>query len=653
MAPRLSVVMAHFEDYQGVFFTVQALRMYHANVMKDVEIVVVDNTPGLEEGQQVQGFLRANASPMTAGVKYIPMPDPISTSSTRNRAIAEATGDHVVCVDCHVLLVPGSLERLLQFYESNPDSLDLYHGPLLMDNLGYVATHFDDVWRAEMWGIWASAWQCDCGKGIRFSTYDDNGETAYRSLEMNPIPLSRCGECGKPLPVIGWAGHEPKLTKAGFTKLGHDPNGQPFDIPGQGLGLFSCRRDAWLGFVDAPGFGGEEMVIHEKFRMAGRRVVCLPFLQWNHRFTKNKKVRYPLLVERKVGKYVLGFNELGMDLEPVYKHFVTERARFTDQEWNDLLSDPVKYVKPKDEIAFNGQPVIKGDDIAEMFVWCVNHERDLNRHMETLRDLAKQCSHATEITKRRESTVALYAGLSNAENGTLVTHSIEPDPIFDRLNRLGKVNFAWDKKSTSEVEKIDETDLLFIDSEHNAECLSRELRTHAGNVRRWIVMHDTKIHCDRGDNGKDGLCKALREFLKNSPDWFVYSHTDEQYGLTVIGHNPDDKPEKQVWIWAPGYGPGTELKEILASLGISPAGNCGCNAKAVDMDKLGNDGCEENLEQIAQWLRDGAPNWGWKDKIKAAANAFATGLAFKLDWTDPYPGLVVEAIRRSREKNNG
>ena len=59
-----------------------------------------------------------------------------------------------------------------------------------------------------------------------------------------------------------------------------DPDAEPFDIPMQGMGLFACRRAAWPGFNPGfRGFGGEEGYIHEKFRQAGGRTLCLPFMK--------------------------------------------------------------------------------------------------------------------------------------------------------------------------------------------------------------------------------------------------------------------------------------------------------------------------------------------------------------------------------------
>ena len=49
---------------------------------------------------------------------------------------------------------------------------------------------------------------------------------------------------------------------------------------------------AWPGFPAAfRGFGGEEAYIHEKFRRAGGRRLCLPWLRWMHRF--GRPVAFP------------------------------------------------------------------------------------------------------------------------------------------------------------------------------------------------------------------------------------------------------------------------------------------------------------------------------------------------------------------------
>lgn len=59
---------------------------------------------------------------------------------------------------------------------------------------------------------------------------------------------------------------------------------------------------------------------------------------------------------------------------------------------------------------------------------------------------------------------------------------------------------------------------------------------------------------------------------------------------------------------APTSGPGTELKKLLATIGIKPTPTCACNARARTMDERGCDWCEENIDTIVGWLREEATN---------------------------------------------
>ena len=58
-------------------------------------------------------------------------------------------------------------------------------------------------------------------------------------------------------------------------------------------------------------------------------------------------------------------------------------------------------------------------------------------------------------------------------------------------------------------------------------------------------------------------------------------------------------------------GPGTELRKMLASIGIHPRGEkCKCNQHAHEMDRQGPDWCEEHLESILDWLEAEAKTRG-------------------------------------------
>ena len=40
--PFLTIGMATFDDYHGVYFSIQALRMYHREIMNETEILIID-----------------------------------------------------------------------------------------------------------------------------------------------------------------------------------------------------------------------------------------------------------------------------------------------------------------------------------------------------------------------------------------------------------------------------------------------------------------------------------------------------------------------------------------------------------------------------------------------------------------------------------
>ncbi|HUZ00003.1 MAG TPA: glycosyltransferase [Thermomicrobiaceae bacterium] len=247
----LTVGMATYDDFDGVYFTLQALRLYHD--LTDTELVVVDNFGCEHTRAFVEGW---------AGGRYVRATGVVGTAAARERIFAEAHGAAVLVCDAHVLLAPGAIARLRAYYREHPDTPDLLQGPLVYDDLRSISTHFDPVWREQMWGVWAT---------------DDRGL---------------------------------------------DPRGEPFEIPMQGLGVFSCRRDAWPGFNPAfRGFGGEEGYLHEKFRRRGGRCLCLPWLRWVHRFGRPAGVPYPLTVDDKLRNYLIGHGELGLDLTPIVEHF--------------------------------------------------------------------------------------------------------------------------------------------------------------------------------------------------------------------------------------------------------------------------------------------------------------------------------------------
>ncbi len=254
---KLTVGMAVYEDFDGVYFTIQSLRYYHQDAdFSRIQFLVIDNCPEGKHSKLIKEFVERDARGKYVGTEKI------KGTAVRDLIFEEANTELVLCMDSHVLLEPGALKMLLKYYDDNPDSQDLLQGPLVYDDIYHMATHFKPQWRSGMFGTWE---------------YDERASNKY---------------------------------------------GEPFDIPAQGLGLFTCRKSAWLGFNRRfSGFGGEEYYIHEKFRQAGRRALCLPFLRWIHRFGRPNGTIYKNAWEDRIRNYIIGWQELNKPIDDIIEHF--------------------------------------------------------------------------------------------------------------------------------------------------------------------------------------------------------------------------------------------------------------------------------------------------------------------------------------------
>lgn len=256
---KLTIGTCVYDDYDGLFFTIQSLRMYHPEVMDRVEFVIINNNPSSKSGQEIQKFVTGIKEPTTY-IEFTKYNSPFLKGKIFN--VAET--DYVLVLDCHVLLDPGCLKKLLDFYDQGRDNGNLLQGPVIYDDLEIISTHFDlSKWGSHMWGAWAT------------------------------------------------------------DERGYNKDGEPFEIPAQGMGLFTCRRDSWLGFNERfRGFGGEEGYIHTKYRNAGKKTLCLPFLRWLHRFGRPNGVPFRPLLEDRFRNYMIGFHELGKSTYEVEKQFM-------------------------------------------------------------------------------------------------------------------------------------------------------------------------------------------------------------------------------------------------------------------------------------------------------------------------------------------
>lgn len=144
------------------------------------------------------------------------------------------------------------------------------------------------------------------------------------------------------------------------------------------------------------------------------------------------------------------------------------------------------------------------------------------------------------------------------------------------------------------------------------------ITTHRSNLEARCVERgytlDEVMPCVVSQDGDEWTIDTESEFYPRTPK---------------PGHEPPQPVEQ------PTDGPGTELKRLLARVGITATPDCSCNARAAEMDRQGVEWCEENIETIVGWLRE---------------QAHARGLPF-IDAVGRM--LVRRAIKNARQRSDG
>ena len=255
---KLTVGICVYDDYDGAYFTLQSIRFHNRDIIDRLEFVIINNNPKSEKGKALHTLTDWIKEPVT----YVEVTE-YTSPFLKGKVFELANTDYVLVMDCHVLLATGCLKKLLNFYDKGLDKGNLLSGPLVYDDFENISTHFDlSKWGSHMWGSWA----------------------------LDPRGL--------------------------------DPNNKPFEIDAMGMGLFSCRKDSWLGFNPKfRGFGGEEGYIHKKYKMNGKKTLCLPFMRWLHRFERPDGVPYHNDLKDRFRNYMIGFQETKQDTNIVVEQF--------------------------------------------------------------------------------------------------------------------------------------------------------------------------------------------------------------------------------------------------------------------------------------------------------------------------------------------
>ena len=150
---------------------------------------------------------------------------------------------------------------------------------------------------------------------------------------------------------------------------------------------------------------------------------------------------------------------------------------------------------------------------------------DINEHFPLMLKYGRQSDHITEMGVR--DVVSTWGWLASRPK-TLICYDYRKsnniDDVYDTAAHLG-IDFAFHEADTREIQ-IEDTDLLFIDTEHNYDQIKAELELHGNKARKFIVFHDT--------GWAHEMNRAIKEFMEANPHWVDEEEVTNNNGFKII-----------------------------------------------------------------------------------------------------------------------
>ena len=156
---------------------------------------------------------------------------------------------------------------------------------------------------------------------------------------------------------------------------------------------------------------------------------------------------------------------------------------------------------------------------------------------------ANLCDHITEFGVDDGTSTWSWLHSDFYRKKIIRSYDIYPDCLIsEHLELAEKEGIDWTftaQDTLQEGFEIEETDLLFIDTDHQYGQLLGELRQHGGQARKYIMMHDTYTYGAKSANGfHKGLRDSIKEWLEEVNEekevWTTDMVFDHSNGLTIL-----------------------------------------------------------------------------------------------------------------------
>lgn len=163
-----------------------------------------------------------------------------------------------------------------------------------------------------------------------------------------------------------------------------------------------------------------------------------------------------------------------------------------------------------------------------------NINSDINQHLPILNKIANEVNHLTELGVRDGQSTRAFLYSPCILRSYDIYNYLGVEVLFDAARKAG-----LDKQyclGDSRTLNLDETDALFIDTDHTYIQLKQELELHHSKARKYIIFHDTVTCAGPQTDGISGIgiASALLEFLAEHKEWTVDHHYNYNNGLTIL-----------------------------------------------------------------------------------------------------------------------
>ncbi len=174
---------------------------------------------------------------------------------------------------------------------------------------------------------------------------------------------------------------------------------------------------------------------------------------------------------------------------------------------------------------------------------------DINEHIPVLYSYASKCKHVTELGLRYGNSTIAFLKAAKDNNSTFHSYDPQSNSRMDYIQQIADENnidykyFLSTAMNNEETESlIEETDMLFIDTNHHDVQLSKEVTLHSPKCKKYLAFHDmgrNGANCfwskGQGYESGHGMKLFMEPFMENNKHiWRVVEWKDNNNGLLIL-----------------------------------------------------------------------------------------------------------------------